>query len=112
MAMTECKECGKHISDQATSCPGCGAPTPPKAKPRLSPVMRFLGGIVVVVIVGAGVAGVISPQEDVKSRDKGAIDLCWKEQSKKSHDPASSRLLAGACEKMETDFKARYGFSP
>ncbi len=26
MALIECHECGKEISDSATSCPGCGAP--------------------------------------------------------------------------------------
>ncbi|MEJ2610244.1 MAG: zinc-ribbon domain-containing protein [Candidatus Thiodiazotropha sp.] len=26
MALIECHECGKQISDSATSCPGCGAP--------------------------------------------------------------------------------------
>jgi len=26
MALIECYECGRQISDSATSCPGCGAP--------------------------------------------------------------------------------------
>ena len=26
MALIECTECGKQISDQAATCPGCGAP--------------------------------------------------------------------------------------
>ena len=26
MALIECHECGKQISDSATTCPGCGAP--------------------------------------------------------------------------------------
>lgn len=27
MALIQCRECGKEISDQAVSCPGCGCPT-------------------------------------------------------------------------------------
>jgi uncharacterized membrane protein YvbJ len=27
MPLIKCKECGKEISDQATACPNCGAPT-------------------------------------------------------------------------------------
>ena len=26
MALIKCKECGKEISDQATTCPNCGCP--------------------------------------------------------------------------------------
>lgn len=29
MAMTKCKECGKDISDRASTCPHCGASTTP-----------------------------------------------------------------------------------
>ena len=32
MALIECHECGKKISDSAASCPGCGAPV--RAKQR------------------------------------------------------------------------------
>lgn len=33
MALIQCQECGKEISDKAASCPGCGAPvSQPKAK--------------------------------------------------------------------------------
>jgi len=31
MALMECKECGKQISEQATSCPHCGAPVGARA---------------------------------------------------------------------------------
>jgi predicted RNA-binding Zn-ribbon protein involved in translation (DUF1610 family) len=27
MSLLKCQECGKEISDQAASCPNCGAPT-------------------------------------------------------------------------------------
>ncbi|MBV5327369.1 MAG: hypothetical protein JZU65_06980, partial [Chlorobium sp.] len=28
MALIKCSECNKDISDKATTCPGCGCPTP------------------------------------------------------------------------------------
>jgi hypothetical protein len=34
MAMIACKECGHQISDQAASCPSCGAPAARPSKPR------------------------------------------------------------------------------
>lgn len=110
--MTACKECGKDISDRAKSCPSCGAPVTSNPKQKMSPFMRFLGGVVVVVMVSAGIFGAIAPQNDEKAHARGAIDVCWKEQSKKSLDPGSARFIAGACEKMEADFKDRYGFKP
>lgn len=30
MALINCSECGKDVSDQASNCPGCGAKVPPK----------------------------------------------------------------------------------
>jgi len=44
VALIKCSECGKEISDQAPSCPGCGAPTakltplPTKEKRKTSPI--------------------------------------------------------------------------
>ena len=41
MALIKCKECGKDISDQAASCPNCGAPTAktiPKKEQKTSPI--------------------------------------------------------------------------
>lgn len=39
MALIQCPECGRNVSDQATSCPGCGAPlqTQPAAQPQPTP---------------------------------------------------------------------------
>lgn len=53
-----------------------------------------------------------SPRDDAKGRERAAIRLCWEDQQRKSLDPATARFVAGTCEKMERDFKARYGVSP
>lgn len=34
MALIKCTECGKQISDQAASCPGCGAPVGVRKDPE------------------------------------------------------------------------------
>ena len=41
-----------------------------------------------------------------------AIDHCWSEQSRKSLAPSEARFIAGACEKMERDYKDKYGRAP
>ncbi|WP_145026015.1 zinc-ribbon domain-containing protein [Geobacter argillaceus] len=37
MALINCEECGKQISDRATSCPSCGAPVDITALPSAQP---------------------------------------------------------------------------
>jgi hypothetical protein len=60
MALIHCSECGREISDRASSCPGCGAPVRavseavPPSLPAASPIMG-------VVAFGAGLAGVVMP---------------------------------------------------
>jgi|GEM_PF-3362427 len=63
MALVTCTECGREISDQAVSCPGCGAA--PNAAKREAPKPKrssraaaiIIGGIVVVVaVVGIEIA--------------------------------------------------------
>ena len=34
MAIVQCRECGRHISDQARSCPGCGIQFGPPPLPE------------------------------------------------------------------------------
>lgn len=47
-----------------------------------------------------------------KGDARRAIELCWKEQGRKSFDPATARFVAGACEMMEKEFKAKYRVDP
>lgn len=68
MALVNCTECGREISNQAVSCPGCGAPVSPAtsggadpaaapmAAPRRSTVSAF--GIAAVVL---GLGAVVMP---------------------------------------------------
>lgn len=50
MALIKCKECGKEISDQATSCPNCGAKTE-FAKYRKKSMLKILAVVTILSIV-------------------------------------------------------------
>lgn len=50
-----------------------------------------------------------SPEAKEKSRSRDAIKLCWQDYEKKSLDAGTKRFIAGTCEKMEDDFKSKYG---
>jgi len=53
-----------------------------------------------------------SPEAKEKASKRDAIDYCWSTHEKKSNSDAEKRFIAGACEKMEADFKSKYGVSP
>lgn len=71
---------------------------------------------VILVLVAAFLAWAFlrtpSPEEREKSSARRAIELCWQDQGRKSLAPDAARFIAGACEKMETDFVAKYGVKP
>ncbi len=53
-----------------------------------------------------------SPEEIALGKDRGAIELCWKEQQRKSLDPATARFVASTCERMESEFRIKYKVNP
>lgn len=57
MALIKCKECGKEVSSEAPTCPGCG--TPIKLRPR--PKQRSVFVIVVQVLISLFIIFVILP---------------------------------------------------
>mgnify|MGYP003405410933 CR=1 FL=1 len=50
--------------------------------------------------------------DDGRGAARRAIQLCWDDQGKKSNTPEVARFIAGACEKMERDFRERYRANP
>lgn len=64
MALTECSECGREVSDQAAACPQCGAPIASTleaaAKRKGIPTMPIV--IVLVLLAAVGVGFVVMGQ--------------------------------------------------
>lgn len=124
MALVSCSECGKEISDKATSCPHCGAPKTGNAATQASSVQpqakkgglwKWVIGIPIalfafVMIVGSNLANTPEGREKASAREK--IGACWDIQQKKSLDPSTARFTARMCETMEDDFRKRYGVNP
>ena len=57
MALINCAECGKEISDQAMACPSCGAPVRPTDKQPPRPAAPALG----IAATGLGLGAVVMP---------------------------------------------------
>lgn len=105
MALTTCSECNKEMSTTAKVCPNCGA-----TQNTSSGAWRWWVGIPLVLFIVMIVAGQGGDKQKAQSR--AAIDLCWNEQERKSLDPSGARFIAGACERMESEFIQKYGHKP
>lgn len=53
-----------------------------------------------------------SPEEVERRVAERAIETCWTDQQRKSLEPSQARFIAGACEKMEADYKKLHGRNP
>lgn len=104
MAMTTCKECGKSVSDQAKTCPHCGAPTSGKAaepntkKPggclSLIKWTLFIGGAFAIIAV-ISVATHIEERPAVrtaKQLNENAAGACIMLTEKSLNDPKSAEF--------------------
>lgn len=77
MALIDCYECGKQISDVAPACPSCGAPSKinsadvkPERRPAdLNPVKKLFI-IIFWGIVGVGVLGIINSKDSQSTKEK------------------------------------------
>lgn len=109
MALQPCTECGAQISDKAVACPQCGAAPDKPKKTRWW--LLILIGIFAALIAIAFIAG-SSPEVQLRVTDREKIDFCWTQQKRPSQTPSEARFIAGACEKMEEDFRERHGRNP
>lgn len=65
MALIKCPECGKEISDEATSCPNCGHPMrkmEASAPPLNQPKKKKHGCLIAVLVLWLLLLQVVLPQ--------------------------------------------------
>lgn len=122
MALIACTECAGQVSDKAGACPHCGAPVSNTASPELvaaaPAVIKSKGGSLWKWVLGVPVGGFVllmlvgscagsTPEGKERRASRAAIEQCWKEQERKSRDPSGARIIAQACEKMESDYRSK-----
>lgn len=109
MALQPCVECGAQISSMAPACPQCGAPP---IRPKKTKWWLWIPlGLIVAFVIFALIAG-STPEARERTDERIAIELCWKNQQDPELDGATQRFVAGACKKMESDFRAKHGLNP
>ena len=75
-------------------------------------VLPWVVGTPIVLFVLYSLSAPQSPESQAKSQARSAISLCWDEQKRKSATPAEQRFIAGACERMERDFREQFKVNP
>ena len=73
--------------------------------------IAWLIGVPLGILLLVGVMGALKPLDE-KSRARFAIDTCWADHRRESLAPDQKRMIAGACESMETRFTTHYRVAP
>lgn len=131
-----CPACGEDCPRLVETCPHCKAvfsengwkpfpkgankplPTSPAAASAAkSGSWRWLKWLIGVPVAGFVILVILgkmtdSPERRARMNDADTIDYCWEEQKRPSLDPSTARVAAQACERMESDFRARWGRAP
>lgn len=121
MSEKVCPHCAETIKEEAVRCKHCHAdlseavqtPTLPETKP-----VGFLAKMIIVIVVlvvgflGFGAIVGNSPEGQAKAHARRAIDLCRDNESSYRGPSGALAIISGACEKLETDFRTRFGHAP
>ena len=73
-------------------------------------VWGVFAAFIAFMVLGAVLSNTPEAKEKQATRDE--IAWCWKDQARKSLEPADARFRASICESVEAKFIAKYGEKP
>lgn len=91
MALIRCAECKAKVSDEATTCPKCGAPIEISQKKQKSQISTGCGCLIVLLVVGGIIAAFVASDQDGGSKPSSSTPAKPTQSvSKKSPAPMPS----------------------
>lgn len=83
-------------------------------------ILKILGWTAAAVVAFFAIGFAVTPNRDTPAGRKFyaqsdaqlMIEMCWKDQARKSWTPDVARLLAVGCEKREADYRETYHQNP
>lgn len=114
--LVKCHECSKEMSSEAKACPQCGVANPKHwgaGRMIATGIAVLFFGFIAFVAIGLVLAPDVPPEvRAAKAHDRDTIALCRKEQDDELKELATRRFIRAACDKMEADFRTKYGVAP
>ena len=98
MAIIQCPECGKNVSDAATVCPNCGFPIHKENadKPRRNKILLIIVVVIVLVAIAGAVVFFLTQTASKKSDGENSVSSA---ETSKTEEEASASSKAGSSEK-------------
>lgn len=114
-----CPYCAETIKSGAIRCRHCQADlTVPHAVTVQAKGIGFFGKFVLfLLLAGAAFLGFgfylsNTPEGKEKARQRNAIEMCHRQEGTYTGPSGAKSIITGACQKLETDFRSRFGVSP
>jgi hypothetical protein len=72
----------------------------------------LIAGALLLAFLAYGFYVANTPDGEARIKERRTIEACWEQQGRKSLTPQAARFVAGACEKLEADYRAKWNRDP
>jgi endogenous inhibitor of DNA gyrase (YacG/DUF329 family) len=111
VAIINCSECGKDVSDTATNCPHCGARVKKPGMGWFAKLALFVVGAFALVMV-LGTCASSDPEIQSMRKDRRVIEACVDDMNDPLRSAQHREAARYMCERLRDDFRRKYRREP